>query len=201
MSNVPPSLHTQPSLLIRIRDHRDAAAWDTFVDTYGPLIYHHGRRRGLQDADAADLTQEVLTEVTRSIHSFEYQPQRGRFRDWLGTVTRRRLGRMFANRTNGAVSAEALAGLTAPQADSEWTAEFNGRVLRVALERIRPHFEPTTWRAFECVWQEHRSAVATADELSVPIETVYVSKSRVLKRLEEEVLLLAEDLPHCVPLG
>ncbi len=93
-----------------------------------------------------------------------------------------------------AASSEALDQVEAPQADTEWTADFNARVLEAALERIRLHFEPATWRIFELVWLGNRSAVATADELGVAIESVYVAKSRVLKRLEEEVLLLAEDL-------
>ena len=54
------------------------------------LIYRSCRRRGLQDADAADVGQEVLAQVARSIRDFEYQPGRGRFRDWLGAVVRKR---------------------------------------------------------------------------------------------------------------
>jgi RNA polymerase sigma-70 factor (ECF subfamily) len=91
--------------------------------------------------------------------------------------------------------------LASPQADGEWAAEFNAHVLRTALERVRPHFAPTTWRAFELAWLEGRPAPAVATELGVPIETVYLAKSRVLKRLEDEVLLLADDLPQLVPLS
>ena len=61
------------------------------MDVYGPLIYRQGRRRGLQDADAADMTQEVLFQVSRSIQTFEYRPEQGRFRDWLGTVTENKI--------------------------------------------------------------------------------------------------------------
>ena len=56
---------TRPSLLIRIRDPRDGEAWETFVDTYLPMIYRYARRMGLQDADSADVSQEVLVEVAR----------------------------------------------------------------------------------------------------------------------------------------
>src|SRR5262249_52941712 len=57
MADVPP---TRASLLVRIRDARDAAAWGEFVDLYAPLVHGFARRQGLQDADAADLTQDVL---------------------------------------------------------------------------------------------------------------------------------------------
>ena len=65
---------TQQSLLLRIRDDRDAASWSRFVAIYSPLVYGFLRKRGLQDADAADLTQDVLTRVATAIKSFEYDP-------------------------------------------------------------------------------------------------------------------------------
>ncbi len=86
------TMETKPSLLVRVRDPLDAEAWQTFVALYAPLVYRFLRRRSLQDADAADLTQEVMGEVSRAIRSFEYHPERGRFRDWLLLIiTRRRL--------------------------------------------------------------------------------------------------------------
>src|SRR5581483_3188670 len=73
MSDESASQSTRPSLLMRLRDAGDAGAWATFVDVYTPLVYGYLRRRGLQDADAADVAQEVMTEVARSIRAFEYQ--------------------------------------------------------------------------------------------------------------------------------
>jgi RNA polymerase sigma-70 factor (ECF subfamily) len=201
MSDTPSSLHTRPTLILRIRDAEDAEAWQTFVDTYGPLIYRYARQRGLQDADACDITQEVLAEVSRCARRFEYQPERGRFRDWLGTVTRRQLGRFWQKQGTAGPGDAALEQLAAAPDEGEWVAEFHAHVLRTAVERVRPHFEETTWRAFELAWLENRPAAAAAAEMGVPIETVYVAKSRVLKRLEEEVMLLADDLPQFVPLS
>jgi RNA polymerase sigma-70 factor (ECF subfamily) len=198
------TLHTRPSLLVRIRDAQDGVSWQTFVDTYAPVVYRYCRLRSLQDADAADVTQDVLTEVARCIRTFVYQPERGRFRDWLGTLTRRRLARHLDKQNRGVVETvgdEGLDEVGATQADAEWTDEFNAQVLQVALERVRPHFEPATWQAFEAVWLHNRSAAQAAEELQLPIEAVYVAKSRVLKRLEEEVRTLAEDVPQLMRPG
>ena len=79
---------TRPSLLLRMRDARDHEAWHTFVDLYAPLVYRFARRRGLQDADAADLTQDVLRLVADVMKNGKYDPGRGSFRGWLHTVTR-----------------------------------------------------------------------------------------------------------------
>jgi RNA polymerase sigma-70 factor (ECF subfamily) len=147
----------------------------------------------------------VLARVARALRTFEYQPERGRFRDWLGTVTRHQLARFFARQRRGAEAGPGetveLDQVVSPQADAEWTAEFNAQVLSVSLERIRDTFEPLTWQAFQRVWQDGRPALDVSRDLGLPIDKVYAAKSRVLKRLREEILLLAEDLPHCVPLG
>jgi len=101
---------TRPSLLVRIRDANDREAWRQFVDIYAPLIYGFCRKRGLQDADAADLTQDVFRAVAAKIASrpgakgkadgdegatgtvqWEYDPNRGSFRGWLYTVTRNKI--------------------------------------------------------------------------------------------------------------
>ena len=88
MPHVPP---TQPSLLVRLKDAHDREAWERFVDLYAPLVYAFVRKRGLQDADAADLTQDVMRQVALAAHSLEYDPKRGSFRGWLFTVVQSRL--------------------------------------------------------------------------------------------------------------
>lgn len=62
---------THPTLLIRLRDERDRQAWSDFVDVYSPVIYAFARRHGLQDANAADLVQEVLGSTSRSIRQYD----------------------------------------------------------------------------------------------------------------------------------
>jgi RNA polymerase sigma-70 factor (ECF subfamily) len=193
-------LHTRPSLLLRIRDHQDAEAWQTFVDVYAPLIYGYCRHRRLQESDAADVAQEVLTRVARSMRNFEYSPDRGRFRDWLGTIARNEIVR-FQTRAKrpgegaGGEAAGVLDSVASADQDSAWSAQFHAHLLETALGRVRPHFDPATWRAFELVWLDDAPAPQVARQLGLAVEKVYVAKSRVLKRLREEVLLLGEDSP------
>ena len=85
----PPS--TRLSLLVRLRDLNDADAWRQFVELYAPLVYHYAHRRGLQDADAADVTQDVLQAVASGMEHFRYDPERGTFRGWLFTLVRHQL--------------------------------------------------------------------------------------------------------------
>lgn len=191
----PGAEETSKSLLVRVRDAGDRASWETFVAIYGPLIRSFARLRGLQDADVDDVAQDVLTAVARSMPAFEYAPAKGRFRDWLGAVTRNAI-RKFANRRKRAPEAIGeYAGdpVTDATPDPDWTARFHAHVLRIACERIRPGFEDATWRAFSRAWLDDVPAATVADELRIPVHSVYVAKSRVLKRLRDEVTHLAED--------
>jgi len=188
---------TRPSLLMQLRDHADAEAWRTFTLLYAPLIYGYCRKSGLQDADAADVTQEVLEQVSRSICTFEYDPRKGRFRDWLRTVTRHKVCRFLERRQDGdvVIGAVPLEVVAEGPADAEWADDFHARVLEVALEQIRPRFERITWRAFERTWIGGDDPRSVASEVGLAIDQVYAAKSRVLKHLRAQILLLAGDLP------
>src|SRR5438046_372013 len=97
------ALLTRPSLLARLGDPEDRAAWQQFVNLYGNLVYGFARQRGLQDADAADLTQEVFLAIARSAGRWQYDPQQGSFRGWLYGVTRHKLARLLEQRRSTAI--------------------------------------------------------------------------------------------------
>lgn len=192
------TLRTRPSLLIRIRDPRDAASWLDFVTVYGPLVYGHCRGRGLSHEDAEDLTQNVFTQVARAIRTFEYQPDLGRFRGWLGTVVRNEILRLYHKRTRALPTGCDPSGPTVEMLEARgegtaWDEEFAYHLLQTALARSRPHFEADTWRAFELIWLENRPGNAVARQLGRTVDWVYVAKSRVLKHLRQQVEDLADD--------
>jgi RNA polymerase sigma-70 factor, ECF subfamily len=183
---------TQASLLVRIRDVNDTNSWGMFVETYTPVVFRYLRRRGLQDADAADVAQEVLIEVARSIQQFNYQPEKGRFRDWLGLITQRRLLRYW-QRTKMVAEPRNSPEIQLAAADSEWIEAYQGELLRIAMDRVRPNFEPLTWESFKQTWLDRRPALEVSKELNMTLDLVYSAKSRILKRLEVEIRLLGED--------
>ena len=177
---------TRPSLLLRLRDSADEDSWRAFTELYGPIIDHYCQRRGLQPADAAEITQEVLLQVSRSIKRFDYRPDRGRFRSWLRTVTRNQLYRFWKLNAN---APEQLAGLEDACTGSEdgWDDAFDRQILSAALRKTQEHFEDMTWRVFEMVWLHDVPAPRVAAQLEIPIDHVYVAKSRCLKRLKHVV--------------
>lgn len=181
---------TSSSLLIRIRDPQDAVSWNLFVDVYTPVVYRYLVKRGLQDADASDCTQEALIEVARSIQKFEYRPETGRFRDWLAVVVRRRLYRFWNQRQHEPINEHEL---QSDREDAEWVEVYQSELLRTAIERVRQEVEEKTWRAFFMTWLEDRPAAEVSRQLDMPIDLVYSAKARFLKRLESEVRMLGDD--------
>jgi RNA polymerase sigma-70 factor (ECF subfamily) len=183
---------THVSLLVRMRDARDRTAWAQFVDVYGPLVYRYVRRRGLQDADAADVTQDVLRAVARAIDGFRYDPTRGSFRGWLFTTTRHELYRFQVARARlpqaGHSELDHLLEEQPARDDeesrNEWDREYDRRLFDWATERIRGEFQVTTWDAFWRTAVEHKSATEVAGALNMTVGAVYVAKSRVLARLK-----------------
>src|SRR5262245_41425884 len=89
------NLRTRLSLLLRLENPDDQAAWQQFVELYGGLVYGFARQRGLQDADASDLTQEVCLAIAHTAGRWRYDPERGSFRSWLYGVVRHRLARFL----------------------------------------------------------------------------------------------------------
>src|SRR5690349_13376275 len=56
-------METPVSLLERLREPAQEQAWARFVELYTPLLFHWARHIGLQEADAADLVQDVLADL------------------------------------------------------------------------------------------------------------------------------------------
>jgi RNA polymerase sigma-70 factor (ECF subfamily) len=180
---------TRPSLLVRIRDAGDREAWGQFVEVYAPLVYRFARSRGLQDADAADLTQDVLQAVSGASKRLVYDPTRGTFRAWLYTVARNKLRnfRIARERRQDNGDPSLLDEQPAPEEVEQWEREYEQRLFDWAAEQVRRRFQETTWRAFWMTAVEARPAAETAAALGISLGAVYIAKSRVLARLREEI--------------
>ncbi len=189
MAEVP---STRPSLLVRIRDAHDQDAWRQFVQIYGPVVYGYGRRHGLQDADAADLTQEVLRAVSAA--RLDYDPRRGAFRGWLFTLARHKLYDLLARRrreAQGTGDSDVQQFLeeqpARPEDNSVWEQEYERRLFIWAAEQVRGHFHETTWQAFWRTAVEGKSGLEAAEALGMTVAAVYNAKSRVMKKLREQL--------------
>jgi RNA polymerase sigma-70 factor (ECF subfamily) len=188
------ALLTRASLLARLDDPEDRLAWQQFVDLYGSLVYGFARQRGLQDADAADLTQEVLLAIAQTAGHWRYDPQRGSFRGWLYGITRNKIAQFLHSRQSQPVGSgdtsmqQRLAEEPEPESEAIWEREYQQHLFRLAAAQIQKHFSSTTWKAFWRTAVEGAGGAAVAAELGLSVGAVYVARSRVLARLTEVIL-------------
>ena len=194
------SPQTRASLLVQLRDGGNHAAWQEFIKLYGPVVYGFARKRGLQDADAADLMQEVMRSVSAAIGRLDYDRNQGTFRGWLFTITRNKIfSFLSARRIRPQGSGDSTTNrLLEQHADGEdgsqaWEMEYQRRLAALAMEHVKGEFQETTWRAFWLTAVEGRSAADVAGQVGLSPGAIYVAKSRVLARLKEEVESMRQE--------
>jgi RNA polymerase sigma-70 factor, ECF subfamily len=191
MHSSPPE--TRASLILRLPDAKDVAAWNEVTAIYTPLIRRLARFRGLQPNDVDDLTQEVLASLARSVAAWLDRPDRGSFRAWLLSIARNKAINHLTRRSTrpwalgGDEAAELIAEL--PGRNDEITCEFDmeyrREVFHWAVSQVRRQVSETTWAAFQLTHIDGQSIPQTAQQLGTTVGTVYVSRSRVMKRIQE----------------
>lgn len=192
----PATSETRNSLLIRLPDPQDIAAWDQFVAIYQPLVFRLARSKGFQEADAHDVVQEVLLAVSKAIHRWDPDPEKGRFRDWLFRIARNLMINFLTRRKYQSLAgyddvAQLLEAPAELRYDSDATREFELEYRRelfwLAADKVRSQVKPSTWEAFRLTAIESQSVTKTARQLGMKEGTVLVSRCRVLARLRAAV--------------
>src|SRR5262245_54467725 len=191
MSEIPDTRH---SLLVRLRDTSDERAWTEFVTIYEPAIYGFARKKGLQDADARDLSQEVLRSVAGAIDRWEPDPCKGPFRAWLFRIARNSLidlaakHRLHPRGSGDSDVQRLLEQQPGDDVDSRlFDMEYKRQLFHWAAEAIRGEFTASTWTAF---WNTAVMAGAVSDvaeQLGISAGAVYIARSRVIARLRQRV--------------
>jgi RNA polymerase sigma-70 factor (ECF subfamily) len=188
---------TRLSLLLRIRDTSNQAAWEEFVATYSPAIYRFARQKGLQDADARDLAQNTLAAVADRIGDWKVDNDRARFRTWLARIALNQTITMFRRRKPDA----ARGGTTAvavlhqePVEGSDLELNHQREVFRLLARKVRVEYEEATWQAFWMTAVEGISIEEAARSLGRSVGAVYTARSRIVRRLQELARSYSEEL-------
>jgi RNA polymerase sigma-70 factor (ECF subfamily) len=185
---------TSVSLLARVRklDHQ---AWERLAFLYGPLVYRWCRRMGVSDHDAADLVQEVFQTVALKIELYKGTQQDSSFRGWLRTIARNKTLDFFRRQAKnptargGSSHHQQIENLPDLVDDDPNEDDFNttGSVAHRALSLVRDEFEEYTWQAFQRTALDGQAPADVARDLGMSVGAVYTAKSRLLKRIREEL--------------
>lgn len=192
-----PNLVTSPTLLGRLRQSPDdPVAWAEFSRRYGAMMFRWCRAWGLQDADAEDVVQNVLLELSRQMRDFVYDPT-GNFRSWLKTVTRRAWIKYLESRTKRdtpTANATFFEELRDPKAEDDLIQrlieEYERELLQIAMDRVRLRVKPTTFEAFRLIVFEGLSGKEAAERTGMSVSHVFVSTGNVQKMMRDEIVEL-----------
>lgn len=196
MPDEPTESVTSTSLLVRLRVAPvDQAAWEEFVQRYGGRIKDWGKRWGLQEADAHDVSQDVLLKLVRAMQTFQYDPAQ-RFRGWLRTVAHNAWMDFARGRRPAPAADDRLHSLAARDDLANGVeAAYEQEILDRAMERVRPRVLPHTWEAFRLTALDGLPGAEAAARLGMAVTSVYKAKSNVQKLLEAEVQVLDGGVP------
>jgi len=184
--------NTRATLLQQLRDGANPLAWEEFFQRYWPLIYSCARRRGCSEHTAEEVVQDVMLKVFEKKDVFQYDRQRGRFRDWLATVVRnevaehRRRPSARVRAAGGDRQARAVEPETGEaQPEASWEAAFENALLVVLLDVARREVNPRDFLAFELLTLSELSGAEVARITGLSRNAAYKARRRVLKRLKE----------------
>ena len=178
---------TSLSLLQRVRSGTETQSWNRFVRIYTPIVHGWVRAKGVQQGDANDIVQEVFRALIRALPTLELK-QKGSFGRWLRTVTNNKCIDYFRRDARRPATTNSEAGEWETIEDDDFAeAEYRQMLAKRALEIMESEFEATTWKACWLHVVSGLPAAKIAEELGISTNAVYVSKSRVLRRLREEL--------------
>lgn len=177
------------TLLERLRSPDDQLAWARFVEIYTPVLYRWARRAGLSESDAGDLLQDLFVHLLKKLPEFTYDANKGKFRGWLKMVALNMLRQKARRRKDVPVGSavQQIEQVDEGAAEEFWQAEFRDQLVSQAMVVMQRDFEPSTWKA---CWETAivgRPAADVAVELGMSVNAVYAARSRVLRRLREEI--------------
>jgi len=183
---------TRLTLLESLRDGADPQAWEEFFGRYWPVIYGYAKHGGCSDDTAEDIEQDVMATVFQQRGVFRYDPQRGRFRSWLGTVVRnkiaehhRRPAQRVRPRGGDAQAAAALQEADGDSPEAIWEAAFERNLLTVLLDALQAEMAPQRFQAFELFVLCDLGAAEVAEITGLTRHGVYNARRAAMKRLEE----------------
>jgi RNA polymerase sigma-70 factor, ECF subfamily len=191
---------TRASLILRLPDAADVAAWDSFESIYAPVIQRVALRQGLQPADVENVVQEVLLRVAKSVGRWLDKSERGPFHAWLMTIARNETVRLLSRPATrpwamGDDSRQPPLEEAAmeSQLSGDLDREYQREVFLWAADQVRHQVAEKTWMAFWLTQIEGLSVAEAAERLGIDQGNIYFCRSRVMSRLKSTVQQFEEQ--------
>ncbi len=199
--DLPSTISTDTLELLRVGD---PAAWSRTTRRYSPMLLRWCRRSGLKNADSEDVCQEVFRSVMTSLHRFRRETPADTFRGWLRRITQRRIVDFRKAKRTTPIRLglhhllEAIEGTSPKREETGENSNEVGNTIGIKLiETVRSEFETVTWEAFWRTTVSDEAPDAVAQSLGISRNSVYLAKSRILKRFRQIAAQLDAPLAVC----
>lgn len=197
---------TRVTLLNRLKDLDDGESWREFFETYWKLIYSYALRYGLTEAEAEEVVQETVIEVSKKMPGFEYDPKRS-FKGWLLNTTRWRIHDQLRKRKaqpgplpaarSPTTQTDPIEQIPDPSGDylnTLWEEEWQNNLMSTAIDRVKSKVKPKQYQVFDLYVLKEWPVERVAETLKVSTGQVYLTKFRICRLLKQEVKLLERKL-------
>jgi RNA polymerase sigma factor (sigma-70 family) len=192
---------TRKTLINRLRQtNSDTRSWSEFYELYWKLVYSVARKAGLSETDAEDVVQETFLKVSKSIKKFDYDPSKGRFRNWLCLITKQQVANHYRKSKNlpplpsnwNEDPDKPARDIPDPTSDwdSLWESEDRKHTMHLALTKLKDKVKPKPYQIFLAHCIKGMPVKEVASLLEVSDNEVYLAKSRVMPLFEEEIKAL-----------
>lgn len=184
---------TSTTLLEGLQDPRNDRAWQRFYARYTPMLLSYGQRVGLSDSDVQDVVAETLATFVQAYQAGRYDRNRGRLKSWLGGIIQNKVRKLLNRRRSAPLDPRLEDPAVPNEQDEAFEHEWRLERLSAALDVLRRESEPTTYQAFDLYALKAWPATKVAPFLNMTANAVYISKTRMLKRLREIVAQLEAE--------
>lgn len=191
-------IETRHSLIVRLKSEQNEIAWRDFVGSYEGFLSQIARRQGVPERHVADVTQQILMAIVRSIDGWKDDGSAASFRRWLSTVSRNVVIRFMTRerRQPGGVGGSDLMEVlqkVEQKPDAVHVQRYQHELIVWAAEQVRKEFLETSWQAFWSTAIELKSVAQVAIDLNISTGSIYMSRSRIMARIQKIVATVLED--------
>lgn len=188
---------TRGSLLLRIKNMNDREAWREFHALYAPLLYRYARRRGLSQADAEEARDQCLEVIARKIPAFEYDKEKGGFKNWLHRIVDNKVVDLLRKRREKIADSGDFRELRDPKPSPRevWEQQWRNEHLKYCVEKARTRVSDRNFQVFHLLVLDGCTVEEVCTNLGLNPNQVYKAKARVLKRVAQMMADLDSEVP------
>src|SRR6185312_4039876 len=160
--------------------------WNHFADRYRAKIQEWCILNNLSEADAEDVSQNIIILVRNKIHT--YDNQKGRFRVWLKSITRNACMDVFRDAKRWSYLAPGWDGRVEQELGRELDDFMRTEILRAAVEHARTQASSRDFQVFYGITFLGRKPSEIANDFELKPDQISRIKYLVMKMVKEKAL-------------